>query len=106
MKKTMCLLFLSCVLLPAIVSGDDAGTKLGRGLSNTAFGMFEMVNELGTQSDKHGPWIGVPAGIIRGAVFGLGRELAGVCEIITFPFPNGKRGYEPLVLPESVFQRR
>lgn len=84
----------------------DAGTKFGRGLSNTAFGWFEIVNEIGNESDRHGPFIGFPSGLIRGTTFGLGRTLAGIAEILTFPWPNGNRGYEPLVLPESVFSRR
>ena len=84
----------------------DAGTKFGRGLSNTAFGWFEIINEIGNESDRHGPFIGVTSGLIRGSVFGIGRTLAGIAEIITFPWPNGKRGYAPIVLPESVFSRR
>lgn len=84
----------------------DAGTKLGRGISNVAFGWFEIVNEIGNESDRHGLWIGVPTGTLRGAVLGVIRTLAGALEIVTFPFPNGERGYAPLLLPESVFKRR
>lgn len=88
------------------LAGDDAGTKLGRGASNLAFGWFEVVNEMGQQSDKHGPLIGVPGGILRGAVFGIGRTLAGALEVVTFLLPNGERGYAPIVMPESVFTRK
>ena len=84
----------------------DAGTKLGRGLQNTALGWFEILNEMGNESDRHGPWIGVPSGLIRGTAFGILRTLAGVYEIVTFPFPNGEKGYDPVILPESVFKRR
>lgn len=98
-------LFLGILARPAW-AGDDAGTKLGRGISNLAFGWFEIVNEMGQQADKHGIWAGVPAGLLRGTVFAAGRMLAGVYEVITFLLPNGERGYEPVVLPESVFARR
>lgn len=94
------------ILMPRAWAGDDAGTKLGRGVSNLAFGWFEVVNEMGQQADKHGISVGVPAGLLRGTVFAAGRMLAGVYEVITFPLPNGERGYKPVVLPESVFARR
>lgn len=84
----------------------DSATKFSRGLLNTAFGWFEIMNEIGNEADREGPAIGIPAGFLRGTFFAAGRTLAGVYEMITFPFPNGKKGYEPILLPESVFQRR
>lgn len=83
----------------------DAGTKFGRGLTNTAFGWFEIVNEIGNESDRHGPWIGFPSGLLRGTVFGIGRTLAGVYELVTFPLPNGQRGYGSIVSPETPWVR-
>ena len=83
----------------------DAGTKFGRGLTNTAFGWFEIINEIGNESDRHGPWIGFPSGLLRGTVFGIGRTLAGVYELVTFPLPNGQRGYDPIVSPETPWVR-
>ena len=100
------MIFFGILLFNMNLAWADAGTKFGRGLSNTAFGWFEIVNEIGNESDRHGPIIGFPSGFIRGATFGVGRTLAGIAEIVTFPWPNGKRGYEPLVLPESVFSHR
>ena len=108
MKRIILLLmvFLLGIGASPALAGSDAGTKLGRGFSNLAFGWFEIVNEMGRQSDLHGPTIGVPGGLLRGTVFALGRMLTGVYEIISFPFPNGKEGYGPVVQPESVFARR
>ena len=83
----------------------DAATKLSRGVNNVLLGWFEVVNEIGNESDRHGPWIGVPSGIIRGAAFGIVRTAAGVYEVISFPFPNGKKGYQPIVLPETPWAR-
>ena len=99
------ILFLLIFLLGSGVARADAGTKFGRGLSNTAFGWFEIVNEIGNESDRHGAWIGGPSGFIRGMAFGTVRTLAGIYELVTFPFPNGRKGYGPIVLPESVFNR-
>lgn len=88
---------------PAGAAGD-ASTKLARGASNLAFGWFEIFKQIGNESDRHGLWIGVPSGLVRGAVATAARMTAGAYEVITFPFPNGSRGYEPLIQPESVFK--
>ena len=104
--KRVTFLFLVLFLAASGRAWADAGTKLARGLSNTGLGWFEIINEVGNESDRHGLWIGVPSGMFRGIAFGTVRTLAGVYEIITFPFPNGSNGYEPVVLPESVFKRR
>lgn len=84
----------------------DPGTKLARGLSNVAFGWFEILNEIGHEADRHGPEIGIVSGAVRGTVFGIGRTLVGVYETVTFVFPNGRKGYEPILLPESALKRR
>lgn len=86
--------------------GADPATKLSRGLVNTLWGWFEIVNEMGNEADRKGPWMGIPAGLVRGSFFGVGRTLAGGYEVVTFLLPNGKKGYEPIVMPESVFARR
>jgi len=108
MKLRTYLLLLGLLMgaFPRIASAD-AGTKFGRGLSNTGFGWFEIINEIGNESDRHGPLIGFPSGLIRGTVFAVIRTVAGVYEVVTFPFPNGsQKGYGPIVQPESVFDRR
>ena len=84
----------------------DPGTKLGRGLCNTAFGWFEIVNEIGHESDRHGPEIGIVSGMVRGSAFAVGRTLGGAYEVVTFLLPNGSKGYEPIILPDSVFKGR
>lgn len=101
-------LFLALLLMQSGLARAeaDAGTKLGRGLSNMAFGWFEIVNEIGSESDDQGPLIGVPSGIFRGAVIGLGRTLVGVLETVTFIFPDAKGSYEPIIKPASVFAHR
>ena len=101
--------WLPIVMMTLLQSGPawaDAATKLARGASNAGLGWFEIINEMGNESDRRGPIIGMGSGAIRGAVFGIVRMAAGAYEIVTFPFPNGKRGYAPVVQPESVFARR
>lgn len=105
-KAVFLLTGLMAVWLPGAALAD-AGTKFGRGLANAGLGWFEIINEIGNESDRHGPFIGFPSGLIRGSAFALVRTLAGVYEIVTFPLPNGsKKGYGPLVLPENPFDRR
>ncbi len=106
MKRIFAFLLLIFFVAASPSAHADAGTKLGRGVSNTLWGWFEIINEIGNESDHHGFWIGFPSGLVRGTTFGLGRTLAGVYEIVSFPFPNGKNGYQPVVQPESVFKRR
>lgn len=106
MKAKLFFTILTLLLLTTRPAWADAGTKFARGLSNTAFGWFEIVNEIGNESDRHGPFIGLPSGLIRGMVFGMVRTTAGILEMVSFPWPNGKKGYAPIVLPESVFTRR
>ena len=104
MKRWMVILMI-LVVQPNLLWAD-ASTKLGRGITNTAFGWFEVINEVGNESDRQGPWIGFPSGLIRGAVYGMVRTVAGVYEIVTFPLPNGKKGYKPIVLPVTPWARR
>lgn len=105
MKKKTALLLLVFWIVGGTAWADPA-RKLARGAANLGFGWFEIVNEMGNEADRRGPLIGIPAGLVRGSVFGIGRTLAGVYEVVTFLLPNGKKGYEPIVLPESVFARR
>lgn len=103
------LLFLSVMYLVGTASvgaGNDAATKLARGMNNSLFGWFEIVNEIGNASDKRGFWVGFPEGILRGTVLGVLRIGAGAFETLSFPFPNGKKGYDAIVMPESPFDRR
>lgn len=105
MKKKIVLFLLVFWMAGGIASADPA-RKLGRGVVNLGFGWFEIVNETGHEADRRGPLMGIPSGLVRGCFFGTGRMLAGVYEVVTFLLPNGKKGYEPIILPESVFARR
>lgn len=85
----------------------DAGTKLGRGVQNVAFGWFEVINEIGIEADRRGPWIGVPSGLFRGAGLAIARTFVGIIEILSFPVPNDSEGgFGPIIQPDTVFKRR
>ena len=105
MKRTILFSLLFLAMGSPAGANTDAGTKLGRGLNNVAFGWFDIPNEMGEQSDVHGPLIGMPAGLVRGAASGAVRTLTGVYEVVTFLLPNGSKGYEPLIRPASSLSR-
>ncbi len=72
--------------------------KLGRGVVNTGLGVLEIPK----QSIKRAVDTGHPYGYVGGLFNGIGffvlRELAGIYEILTFPFPV-PAGYAPVMDP-------
>ncbi|WP_176012745.1 exosortase system-associated protein, TIGR04073 family [Victivallis sp. Marseille-Q1083] len=93
---------------------DDMLIKLGRGVANVAFGPLEiLIRPYDVQQEKGA----VPAltyGVLKGAVFVVAREVVGVVDIITFPFPlpgctedqlDVGWGYGPIIRPAWVVDR-
>jgi putative exosortase-associated protein (TIGR04073 family) len=76
--------------------------KLGRGVENTAFGVLEIPK----QTVKRALETGCSASYVSGFFIGIGyfllRELAGVYEILTFPFPIPVE-YSPVMDPLLAF---
>jgi len=78
--------------------------KLGRGLANAIGGVLEIplaIQEVGLEK---GPVAGVTLGLVLGTAEAIGRIGVGALEIVTFPFPLGLQGYEPLLLPEFILE--
>ncbi len=69
--------------------------KLGRGISNLAFGITEIYNSVDEINNREGN----AAGWAYGHVKGVGRFFArlgfGVYEVATFPFPTYRSSYRP-----------
>ena len=85
--------------------------KLSRGLSNVAFGAFEVVMNMENVQDENGGIAAVTYGVLKGVSLCLVREVVGVVEVVTFliPFPGATYdkheegwGYGPLIRPEWV----
>lgn len=81
--------------------GTGVGKKLGRGISNVAFGWLELpkaVEDVGKEN-------GFFSAITWGPIYGLGktamRTLAGAYEVATFPAPV-PQNFEPLIKPEFI----
>lgn len=69
--------------------------KLGRGVSNVAFGTTELLDSFSAINFQEGGSAAFSYGLVRG----IGRTFArlgyGVYEILTFPFPTVRGGYHP-----------
>lgn len=78
--------------------------KLMRGVANTVFGVFEIpltIQEVGT---AEGPAAGMTMGLLSGLGAAVTRIGVGIVEVVTFPLPLPRIGYEPILQPEFLFQ--
>jgi len=77
-------------------SSDQGPTrKLGRGISNIAFGSSELLDSMAAVNYSEGNSAAFGYGLVRG----IGRTLArlgyGIYEVVLFPFPTQKGTYYP-----------
>ncbi len=84
--------------------GTGVGKKLGRGLSNAAFGWMDVLKGIEDVGDNQNFIAGITWGPIYGAGRAIQRTAAGVVEVATFPIPAPNNNFEPLVKPEFVMQ--
>jgi len=99
---------LACLLAFASPAGaQSAGHKFGRGLADVTTGVLELPGNAMVETEKHGAAAGVPIGIAKGLGMIVSRELVGVYEVVSAPFPV-PAGYRPPISPEypwSYFDR-
>ena len=103
MKKIflVSVLFLSLFLPHSLVFADDGWIKLGRGLGNVFFGVFEIVNQP-AQMAKTQRWpIALFGGVPKGIVYAIARTGVGIYEVFTFPFPIPS-GYKTIMEPDFI----
>ena len=77
----------------------DPGRKLGRGAANVAMGVAEIPRTIMEENRRHGPLTAALWGPIKGIWRTVGREIAGVHDIVTFPAPVPPH-YGPVIHPE------
>ena len=86
---------------PSVIAQNDYGTgvskKLGRGLSNVAFGWLDFLKGIESVGEENNALAAVTWGPIYGAGQAVTRTLVGAYEVVTFPFPG-----QPIVEPEFV----
>ena len=77
--------------------------KLGRGLSNLFLGGTEGFVTIATTNTKEGNSAAAGYGVVNGLERGLHRHVAGLLEILTFPFPCWHESYAPLLPPDIPY---
>ena len=94
------------------VQAQDPVRKLGRGVCNTAFGVFEIPLKMWDVNKSDGGVACITDGPFLGIGHFLLRECVGVLEIVTFPMPlpgmtdspnKAGWGYAPIIEPEFIF---
>lgn len=91
---------------PLVLSGMTAPTaeantaaqKFGRGLAGMTCGFLELPGNLVKETRAKGP-VGLPVGLALGVGMIVTRELVGVYEFLSAPFPV-PAGFRPLLSPE------
>lgn len=86
------------VALPGPAAAQSAQRKAGRGLANMTCGFLELPGNMVREGRKSGA-PGVALGFAKGLGGIVVRELVGVYEFVTAPFP-WPAGYKPLIEPE------
>jgi putative exosortase-associated protein (TIGR04073 family) len=83
--------------------GNDYGPtrKLGRGLSNTLFGIAELPVQIARVNEREGNSAALGYGLVRGISRSYMRFHAGLFEMFSFPFPVNHGTYYP-ILPGHI----
>ena len=85
--------------------------KLSRGIANVALGPVEILFHSYNVAQNDGGVKGITYGTLSGFCYFICRELVGILEIVTFPFPlpgcpndpnDAGWGYGPIMQPEWV----
>ena len=89
----------ACVLPPSAVHAGSPLRKLGRGLANVTTGFLEVPGRIVEETRKRPPVEGWALGFVEGVGGIIPRELVGVYEVVTSPFP-APPDYRPILEPE------
>jgi putative exosortase-associated protein (TIGR04073 family) len=83
----------------APAAAQSAPRKAGRGLAAMTTGFLELPGQIVETSRERGPAWGATLGFVKGLGGIVVRELVGVYEFVTSPFPV-PAGYRPILEPE------
>src|SRR6266446_7290671 len=86
-------------------SSNDYGPtrKLGRGLSNFFIAPAEVFVTVTTINTYDGNSAAAGYGVVRGVGRSATRHVAGLLEILTFPFPAWRESYYPILPPDIPY---
>ena len=82
----------------ASAQADTSAQKFGRGLAGMTCGFLELPGNIVKETDTHGA-AGLPTGLAMGIGMMVTRELVGVYEFLSAPFPV-PAGFKPVLQPE------
>lgn len=77
--------------------------KLGRGISNVAFGVTEIPHTIAQVNDREGNSAAGGYGVVRGVGRAAMRFHVGIFEILSFPFPIVRGTYYPALTPDIPY---
>src|SRR5262245_3055153 len=92
-------LLLAALLLPGAASAQTAVRKVGRGLAGMTCGFLEIPGNVVQTTRERGYGWGLTLGFAQGLGMVVVRELVGVYEFVSSPFPL-PAGYQPIMKPE------
>lgn len=100
MKKSFILPLVAALSLLASsgAQADTAAQKFGRGLAGMTCGVMELPGNIIKETRAKGA-AGLPVGLAMGVGMIVTRELVGVYEFISAPFPV-PAGFRPILKPE------
>lgn len=77
--------------------------KLGRGVTNLVFAPTEFFVTVNEVNQLEGNSAGAGYGVWRGLGRSASRHIAGLIEILTFPFPIWRDSYYPILPPDIPY---
>ena len=98
-SMAICTLAIGISTLPVPCFAQTAARKFGRGVAAMATGFLEVPGNMVAETRTRGPGEGIPLGFAKGLGMIVVRELVGVYEFLSAPFP-APAGYRPLIEPE------
>lgn len=102
MKKLQLLAWTAPLVLMLMAApatqANTAAHKLGRGLAGMTCGFLELPGNIVKETNAYGI-AGLPNGLAKGVGMIVTRELVGVYEFVTAPFPIPS-GFKPVIQPE------
>ena len=108
MKTLLALAVIACFAISALADIQDPPSndygptrKLGRGLSNFFIAPSEVFVTVTTINTYDGNSAAAGYGVVRGVGRSAARHVAGLLEILTFPFPAWRESYYP-ILPSDI----
>jgi putative exosortase-associated protein (TIGR04073 family) len=92
-------LALSFAFVPGVASAQSAARKVGRGLAAMTTGFLEVPGNIVEVTRERGAGWGFTLGFVQGLGMIVVRELVGVYEFVSAPFPLPS-GFQPIIQPE------